>query len=274
MPASAGAKDISPRGARPTGGIRTRILVILALLALALAGTSAAAPPAPVAIELTDCDYMESLNTVPGQLVDPLVPADFTVLGAPNLVIGMATCDADTSDGRHDRVTFGWADVSVQPRAGLRAPGITLYLYRLEHVATDDLYGAIHRELGAECRVMDSALVTVALPVAHATTSDDGASAWDMLSPAGLPATGAVGHTLYREIGPAVGGYAYLDGTLVNPGVPSTAGTFTFDEGSALRGLLGPAWPSRMQAAPGFAIEGTTLGMIPWAGAPAPRETC
>jgi hypothetical protein len=178
--------------------MRTLLLVTLVLAGCTTA-TGIAAAPAPIGIELTGCHYMESLNTVPGALVDPLIPADFQVAGAVNLVVGLATCDAKTSDGRSDVVTFGWADVGVSPRAALRTPGIGLYLYRIEHIATDDLYGEIHRAIGAECRLVDGANVHVELLDAHASATQGGANVWDIRVPVAPEPDGTGGRTPYRE---------------------------------------------------------------------------
>jgi hypothetical protein len=80
--------------------------------------------------------------------------------------------------------------------------------------------------------------------------------------------------TPYREYGPGIGGYAYLQGDLVNPGISALPGTLVVDEESPLFGVWGPAWASRVLAGPDFAIEGTTLGLVPWESAPAPASTC
>lgn len=256
--------------------LHSPILVLALAFALAFVPTGIApsSDPDAVGIELTNCDYLESLNTVPSALVDPYVPDDFTLAATANLVVGMAECDAMTDDGRSDRVFFGWADVSVYPPSALRSPHGGLYLYRIEHLTADDLYGDVHAAIGAECRVMDAADVTIGLAASSGTTMDDGASVWDIRVPVAPPPTGNIGETQYREFGPAVGGYAYLDGVLTSPGAPSPAGTFLVDQESPLFSLWGPAWVSRTQAAPGFGIVGTEIGFLPWANAPAPRELC
>ena len=249
--------------------MRATILLLLTLLA-----SFATAAPAPVALELTGCHYVESLDSVPAALVDPLVPDEFQMGGVVSLIAGMATCDARASDGREDVVTFGWADVSVSPRAALRAPGITLYLYRIEHVVTDDLYRELHAAIGAECRVADAAQVSVSLAGTRASASDAEGAMWDILVPAAPEESLLPTRTPYREFGPAPGGYAYLQGTLVDPGSQAVPGVFLADDDSALAATRGPAWPSRTQAGSAYAIEGTTIGFVASARAPAPRETC
>lgn len=251
------------------------VALALALLPLWLAPFSLAADPAPVELDLTDCDYLESINTVPGALVDPLIPdGDFTVAASANLVVGLATCTATTSEGETDTVTFGWADVSVYPRPGLRSPEGGLHLYRIEHIAMDDLYGRAHAQWGTECRVVTDASVVASLLDTHATASDAGGLVWDIRVPVGVPPDGTGGSTHYREFGPANGGYAYLEGDLVSPGAASIPGTFLVDPESRLFTLWGPAWPSRVFQGPGFGILDTTISFLPDATSPTPSETC
>jgi hypothetical protein len=253
-----------------------RTLVALVLLAATSTAASALAPIAPpIDLDLTACDYLESVNTVPGALVDPLIPdVDFSVAGTANLVVGIARCQALTADGRSDEVVFGWADVGVYPRQALRSPAGGLHLYRIEHLAMDDLYGEIHRGFAAECRMIDSAIVVAGVGVSQATGYDDGVAAWDIRALTSAD-TGNGGSTHYREFGPAAGGgYAYLEGDLVGPGIASLPGLFVADQESPLFTLWGPAWPSRVQAAQGFAITDTTIGFLASPNAPAPRETC
>lgn len=249
--------------------MRPVLLLILTLLA------PTAISMAPFALELSGCDYVESLNQLPARLVDPLVPPEFVVPGVANVVVGMATCDARAADGREDVVTFGWADVVVVPPLALRMPGGGLHLYRFEHVAMDDLYGEAHAAFGAECRVADEASVVVSLADVHARADASGTALWDARVPAQAPGAGTLGVTHYREIGPAAGGYAYLEGDLRRPGdAGDLAGSFLSDEGSALWTIWGPAWVSPMQYAPDFAITDATIGFVPFASAPTPHETC
>lgn len=255
-----------------------RALLVLAtffvVTTLAATGAGNAAPASTTRLDLTECHYLESLNLVPGALVRPYVPTDFALAGTANLVVGMATCDARTSAGEADVVTFGWADVSVYPPTALRSPAGGLHLYRIEHLAMDDLYGAAHAAYGTECRVLDEASVLASLLDVHATGAAEGESLWDMRVPLGIPENGPSGSTHYREFGRANGGYAYLEGDLVDPGAQNLPGTFLVDEESPLRDLWGPAWPSRIQFGSHFAIRDTTIGFLAWPGVTVPTQTC
>lgn len=255
--------------------MRALILIVSLAAATSLATTSAGTSSAAgTRLDLTGCHYLESLNVVPSALVRPYVPDDFSLAATANLVVGMATCDATLSTGETDVVTFGWADVSVYPPTALRSPAGGLHLYRIEHLAMDDLYGAAHAAFGTQCRVLDNASVLSSLLDVHATGAIDGASVWDMRVPAGVPEDGTTGATHYREFGRANGGYAYLEGDLIVPGVPSLPGTFLVDSQSPLYDLWGPAWPSRIIAGSSFAITDTTIGFLPWPGVEPPAQTC
>lgn len=250
--------------------------LVALLLAPALVPPTLADAPAPVPLEITDCAYVEALHQVPGALVRPYVPPEFSVVTTSlvQFLVGVATCTG-TSGAQQETISFGWADVSVLPPTSMRDADVRLYLYRIEHVVADDLYRRVHATFGAECRVMDDVDVGVSLADVHAIARAPGFEQTLRVA-AGVPDAVAPGPGVrYREFGPAAGGYVYLEGTLRAPAeARDLPGVLLTGESSALRPLVGPALAGRVQYGNGFEIVDNTIGFIPRASAPAPVATC